>query len=91
MESTHFHASSTSSRRTNSALDATHGFQQQTFIGIGPMRLVEGFGVAQIQFSDLQVMFMIEARHLFSTGYLPLRPAAGEWSSLFCGSSCQSL
>ncbi len=24
--------------------DATHGFQQQTFIGIGQMRLVEGFG-----------------------------------------------
>jgi len=36
------------------------------------MRLVEGFGVAQIQFSDLQVMFMIEARHFVQ--YLDIYP-----------------
>lgn len=36
------------------------------------MRLVKGLGIAQIQFSDLQVMFMIEARHFVQ--YLDIYP-----------------
>ena len=36
------------------------------------MRLIKGLGIAQIQFSDLQVMFMIEARHFVQ--YLDIYP-----------------